>query len=49
MGDMDERARRAARRNLTFGETKSLPMTPARPVPEDLYTPAKFAEAGLSQ
>ena len=45
MGDNDERARRAARRNLAFGETEPLPMTPARPIPEGLDTPAKIAEA----
>ena len=36
---------RAARRNLTFGEIESHPMTPARPAPEGLDTPTKIAEA----
>jgi hypothetical protein len=43
----DERARQreAARRSLAFGETEPLPMTPVRPISEDLDTPEKIAKA----
>jgi hypothetical protein len=42
----DERARsRAAARRALFGGADTLPMTPVRPPPEELDTPALIAEA----